>query len=385
MTDTSNVRNQLARRAAQTPAKTSGGGQPTISDLINRQRDEIARALPKHMDPDRLARIALTTMKQTPALLECSQNSLLGALMLCAQTGLEPGPLGHVYLIPRRIKGRMECQWMLGYKGIIELARRSGQLTSIEAREVCENDEFVYSYGLDEELVHRPYMGGDRGPVVAVWGLAKFTDGGHYFVVLSRADIDAAMARSDSAKKGFGPWITDYAAMARKTAIRRMTPYLPLSPEQANVMAYDETVNTRIAANLVEEPPAWIDTHVVPPAEDEPVALVEHVTEPAGEPAGEGIPVPADGTEAELVADEPAGEPDPFDDDPDLVGPPMMTGAQSKKLHALLRQKFDGASGPARFPVLSASLGREITSTKEITAEEASMLIGAYEAIEDGQ
>lgn len=387
-TDTSSVRNKLAKKASTVKAPAQGDVPATIADVINSQRAEIARALPKHMDPDRLLRIALTTMRQTPALMECTQESFLGALMLCAQTGLEPGPFGHVYLIPRNIKNKRtgkwdkECQFMLGYKGILELARRSGQITSIEAREVCANDEFNYAYGLDEELVHRPYMGGDRGPIIAVWGLAKFKDGGHYYLVMSRDDIDAAKERSDSGKKGFGPWITDYAAMARKTVIRRMTPYLPLSAEQMNVMAFDEQTTTRVSADIAAEPPAWIDTV----AEPEPV--LETAPEPDPEPEPE--PQPDDQDDQDDGEPEWDEEPPPelVDDSPteaNADGEELMTPAQSKALHALLRKKFDGASGPARFPILSASLSREITSTKQITKTEAGMLIDAYQEMGDGQ
>jgi recombination protein RecT len=345
----------------------------TITDLINRQRSEIARALPKHMDADRLARMALTTLKSTPGLLECTQSSLLGALMLSAQTGLEPGPMGHVYLVPRKIKGTKECQWMLGYKGIIELARRSGQLLSIEAREVCELDEFTYSYGLDEVLVHKPYMGGDRGPIVAAWGLAKFKDGGHYFVVLSRSDIDAAKGRSDSAKQGYGPWITDYAAMARKTVIRRMAPYLPLSAEQANAIAQDETVHTSIDEDMTSRPVegGWIDAEVIEPT---PLAVVPPADE-NGEPI-EGGPDegPADGGSVAGV------EPGRDDESAPALPDDPMTDAQSKAVHALLRSKLE-AIGPGRFPHLSRILGREITSTKQLSKDEAGQVIEHLQAL----
>lgn len=371
-TNTSELRNKLAQRAEQTQAVDQRSkDRPTIADLINRQRAEIARALPKHMDADRLARIATTTIKTTPALLECTAQSLLGALMLSAQTGLEPGPLGHVYFVPRKNKGVAECQWMLGYKGIIELARRSGQLVSIEAREVCERDEFRFAYGLDEELVHRPFMDGDRGPIVAFWGLAKFRDGGHYFLVMSKADVDKAKERSDAGRKGFGPWITDYAAMGRKTVIRRMMPFLPLSPEQANAISHDETVNTRIDVNPTEDPAAasWIDVESWEPS-DPP----EGVDPETGEiDTGE----PADGDAA-------AGEAAPSADDARTSSPVLpdepMSDAQSRALHALLRSKHN-AAGPARFPVLTELLGREVTSTKEISKDEASRLI---DQLQDG-
>lgn len=353
-TSTDRMRGTLAERAASTEVERAGGDQPaTIADLINRQRSEIARALPKHMDADRLARIATTVIKTTPTLMQCSAPSLLGSLMLSAQTGMEPGPLGHAYFVPRKNKGQWECQWMLGYKGIVELARRSGQLISIEAREVCERDRFEYAYGLDEKLVHEPYMDGERGPIVAFWGLARFKDGGHYFLVMSKSDVDKAKERSDAAKAGFGPWISDYAAMGRKTVIRRMAPFLPLSPEQANVLAFDETVNTRVAPGLTDEPPeaGWANTW--------------------GEPEQQAIPATSSEVQPEPAADADA------DDDAE-----QMSDHQRRHLHALLRAKF-GATGDARFPVLTQMLGREITSTNELNPAEADDVIARMQPMDD--
>lgn len=383
-TDTSHLRGQLAERAASTELVANGDRKPpTIVDLINWQRSEIARALPKHMDADRLARIATTVIKATPKLLECTSASLLGALMLSAQTGMEPGPLGHAYLVPRKIKGTWECQWMLGYKGIIELARRSGKLVSIEAREVCERDDFDYAYGLHERLEHRPYMDGDRGPIVAFWGLAKFTDGGHYFLVMSKADVDKARERSDAYKQGFGPWVSDYAAMGRKTVIRRMAPFLPLSAEQAGAIAYDEQVNTRVAAGLVDEPPEaqWIDVVADRPALA-PVPDSGPVDEsPVGDVDDPFVGLPdVDGRPQQAAPDEPGGF---FPEAPDPVDTgEAITDAQNRALHRLLKAVYN-AEGAQRHELLTDLLGREITSAKQLTKMEASRLIDELQAVHD--
>lgn len=222
----------------------------TIRDLIEEQRVEIERALPKAMDPDRFTRVVLTTVRSTPELQECEPVSLIAAMMLSAQVGLEPGPLGHCYLIPRRIKGVKQVMWMLGYRGIIELAHRSPAIESIEAREVHERDHFEFAYGLADELTHRPVLG-DRGPLVAVYGLARFAGGGHYFRVMSRTDIDGIRERSDAAERG--PWVTDYEAMARKTVIRAMAPFLPLTVEAASAIAADESTPTEIGEHMVDD------------------------------------------------------------------------------------------------------------------------------------
>lgn len=353
MADTSKLRGQLATRAEQAPAPAAGG-QVTIADLINRQRSEIARALPKHMDADRLARIAITTIKTVPTLMQCSSSSLLGALMLSAQTGMEPGPLGHAYLVPRKSRDRgWEVTWILGYKGIIELARRSGQIRSIEAREVCERDHFDYEFGLDEKLVHRPYMDGDRGPIVAFWGLAKFKDGGHYFLVMSKADVDKAKQRSDAGRNDKGPWATDYAAMGRKTVIRRMAPFLPLSPEQAQVIAHDETVNTRVGPNLTDEPPeaGWV----------------------------------IDGESWEASGDLPAGDDDQGSDDADEDPEPTSepddrppTQAMERKLFALLNEL--GVGDDDRHVWAARQLQREeVASFRDLTRDDVNRLIDVAE------
>jgi recombination protein RecT len=281
MASTTSARNALATRAAETaPATTTNGGTsktPTIGDLIDRQRSEIARALPRHMDPDRLARIATTVVKTTPKLLECTTESLLGALMTSAQTGLEPGPLGHAYFVPRwNSKARAnECQWQIGYTGIIELARRSGNLKSIEARTVYDNDEFEAIYGLEDRLHHKP-LWGNRGTPMLWYMVAKFLDGGHFWHVMGRDEIDAHRARSATPEAG--PWKSDYDAMARKTTIRVAKPYLPLSAEIASMLDHDETVHNGIVTpDMIAAPP---DAITVGEIDDSEVTDAEVVEDP---------------------------------------------------------------------------------------------------------
>lgn len=365
MTDTTPMRNQLAERRVQV-AESDSGEPLTIGRLIDRQRAELARALPKHMAADRLARIATTVIKSTPKLLECSAPSLLGALMLSAQTGLEPGPLGHAYLVPRRNRGVWECQWMLGYKGIIELARRSGKLVSIEAREVCERDDFDFAYGLSERLHHRPYMTGERGPIVAFYGVAKFTDGGHYFLVMSKADVDRARERSDAARAGAGPWISDYAAMGRKTVIRRMAPFLPLRVEEATILTHDETVSTVVDPQPAAEPSeaGWVEAESWEPP-DAPSAGVDVET---GEVRDSGD---ADDREApDSPENGSAGEV------PSSPEPPTdaMTEPQKRRLFAQLRD-LSMSGTPKRLKWASDFLGRDVRSFNELTNADAALLI----------
>ncbi|MCW2632067.1 MAG: recombinase RecT [Pseudonocardia sp.] len=278
--DTTAARNQLA--VAQ-----QGGN--TIAQMFDRQKNEIARALPAHMDADRLARIATTVVKQTPRLLECTDVSLLGALMLSAQTGLEPGPLGLSYFTPRRIKGVWEVVWIMGYKGIVRLARNSGEIKSIVARPVYQRDTFEYAYGLEDHLLHKP-SSGDRGQVIASYAVALYKDGGHTFEVLEREEIEARRGRgAGGGRDDVGPWVTDFPAMAAKSAIRKMAPWLPLSVEAVGAIQRDEQVTRGIVTRDDIEAGA---PYTPPPADDvaDDVADAELV-EPDFDPeSGEQIP-----------------------------------------------------------------------------------------------
>jgi recombination protein RecT len=220
--------------------------QRTIYQLIESQKGQIARALPRHLDPDRLARVAYTVIRQSPQLAEASSQSLLGALMTCAQLGLEPGgPMGQAWLIPRKNKHtkQVEATFQIGYRGYIELARRSGLVRTIVGRVVRQGDLFEYDYGIEERLVHRPQPGSE-GEVTFAYAVVRYTDGYTDFEVLSRAEIEKVRRRSVAADDG--PWVTDYAEMAKKSAIRRLAKRLPLSIEFAQAVAQEERVRTSI-------------------------------------------------------------------------------------------------------------------------------------------
>lgn len=264
-------------------ASSTGSGPPTVFDLIRKQQGAIETALPKHLSGDRFSRIAVTTLRTTPALARCDAMSFIGALMVSAQLGLEPGgPLGQAFLVPFG----NQVQFIIGYRGIIELARRSGQLSSIEAHEVCENDEFSYSYGLDDHLTHVPVLKGERGDAYAFYAIAKFKDGGHAFVVLSKDEVDKHRARSKTGRNG--PWSTDYDAMARKTCIRALAPYLPLSPELERAIRGDERVYRQVEPDLIDTPAIEDDPPTELGAGDDPgPAAADDPGRPFDEPKSE--------------------------------------------------------------------------------------------------
>lgn len=212
----------------------------TVRTMIEKCRGQIAMALPRHMTADRMIRVANTAVQRTPQLLDCEPRSLMGAIIQSAQLGLEPdGVLGHAYLIPfnNRKTGRVECQFIPGYKGLIELARRSGQISTIYSAVVHANDEWTFSYGLEPTLTHKP-TSGDPGEVVAAYAVARLRDGGAQFEWLWKREIEAV--RSSSRSGNSGPWVTHWEEMAKKTALRRLCKLLPTSPELARAVALDE-------------------------------------------------------------------------------------------------------------------------------------------------
>lgn len=232
-----------ALKTAATGGITRNGKPQTLADLItgDSMKKQFALALPKHLNADRFTRVALTELRKVPKLMEADPASFMGAVMQCAQLGIEPGgALGHAYLLPfeNRRSGKTEVQFILGYKGMIDLARRSGQIVSIEARAVYERDTFSVRFGLDPDLQHEPaWEEDDRGELRAVYAVAKLQGGGVQFEVMGRKEIERIRNESQGYKtaerygKGNSPWHTHFDEMGRKTVLRRLFKYLPVSIE----------------------------------------------------------------------------------------------------------------------------------------------------------
>jgi recombination protein RecT len=204
--------------------------KPTIADLFIKHKDQIAMALPQHLTADRMTRLVMTEIRKTPKLGLCDPYSLLGAVVQASQLGLEVGSfLGHVHLIPfeNKAKGISEVQIIIGYKGLIDLVRRSGDLADIFAETIHKNDEFKYELGLRKTLMHCPAFG-NRGELIGAYAVAHLKDGSTPFVVLHKEEIDKVA-------KTFGPWKTHYEEMAKKTAVRRLFKWLPMSVDKPQV------------------------------------------------------------------------------------------------------------------------------------------------------
>jgi recombination protein RecT len=217
----------------------------TIRGLMERNKGAFMAALPRHMNADRLIRVALTSFNVTPKLLDCTPRSLLGAVIQCAQLGLEPGVLGHAYLIPY---GK-DVQLVVGYKGLIQLARRSGEISTIAAHEVHAKDKFSYQYGLEPKLVHVPSEESDRGPVTHFYAVVRLKDGGAQFEVMTKAQVDAHRDRYSRAAKQ-GPWVTEYPEMGKKTVLRRVLKLSPASIEVQQAVDLDERAELQLPQHL---------------------------------------------------------------------------------------------------------------------------------------
>jgi recombination protein RecT len=234
-------RNEVANRDPQALAVDQNVGK--IRSLMESQKAQILAALPKHMSPDRMLRIALTELRRVPKLASCDPLSFMGAIVQAAQLGLEPGSgLGHAFLIPfyNSKRGITECNLLAGYRGLIELARRSGRIDSISARCVYAKDKFAFAYGDDEKIIHEPYTGPEeRGAVTFAYAIARIKGSSvPQREVMSFSQIDEVRRKHG---KGNPVWADHFDEMARKTVVRRLCKYLPQSPELASVIALDDT------------------------------------------------------------------------------------------------------------------------------------------------
>jgi len=399
----------LARRVATQNGRGDGAIEQTkpktLAEQIRAMEAEFAMAMPKGVEAKQLIRDALTALRQNPDLAKCTPATVLGGLMTFAQLGLRPGVLGHGWLIPfekrAKVNGRWqsvghEAQIVIGYKGLIELVHRSGQVSTMVGRAVHENDDFDVEYGLNDNLVHRPAKG-DRGPVIAYYAIIKYQSGGYVMWHMSRDEaIEWRNAHAMSAKKnrdtgevyGSGPWFdedkgpaggTGFDQMAIKTCALRAARWAPKATDTAFARAaeVDGTVRFDVDTDpdsmlLAEHPNRdddVIDGDVVDtaPTAAAPVADVPDPGTVDGDQA-----VRTDGLVTEFAA-----VPGKGDDDP-------ATPAQTKAIGSILsREKL--AADDQRFPIVSRLVGRPrpVTSFSQLTKPEASRIIELLGTMQD--
>lgn len=281
-------------------ALAKGGEQ--VKTLIESAAPKIRTVLARHMDSERFVRMAIFNITRSPQLARCTPLSLLECVMEAATLGLNIGGVaGECYAVPYGDK----ATFILGYKGMVSLARRSGEIATIQAEVVRHGDEFDFEYGMEDKFRHKPKADPDS-EVTHVWARAKFKDGAYQFCVMSKSEIDAIRKRSRAGQAG--PWVTDYAEMAKKTAVRRLAKMLPLTPEAQEAFEKDvgaefgdavkEVVSVtvsedapkaprskRIASKLAEpeptpERPQTLDDEMPPITEDDGTPAEQ---EPSGE------------------------------------------------------------------------------------------------------
>lgn len=350
------ARTALATRADQQTNAAGNDGKQIVPlpTRIERLQPSFQLAMPKGMEATRLVRDALTCLRTVKDLDRCDPDSVLGALMTCAQLGLRPGVLGHAWPLPYwdgRTQG-YRAQLVIGYQGLIELAHRSGQIASLIARTVHEHDHFDVDYGLADSLVHKPNLRGDRGAPIAYYAIAKFISGGHAFLVMTHTDMVAHRDRyapRNRDKKIVGPWVDNFDAMAMKTTIRQLAKYMPKSTDLlAEAIAADGGVridlNPQAPASDVTGAAQMWDGQVLTDTTD-PVA---DIAQPTEEPS----PPPARASRAKTPVER-----------------------KLARLH-ILRNELEGFAGNdaeagALYLVHIASvIGREVASTKDLTETE---------------
>lgn len=249
----------LIQKQAQT-REIESGGKHTMQQYIKQMQKEIAKALPSVITPERFTRIVLSALSTNPKLADTTPQSFLGAMMTAAQLGMEPNtPLGQAYLIPF-FNGKtkcLECQFQLGYKGLIDLAYRSGEVKIIQAHVVYSNDDFEYALGLDPVLKHIPARG-ERGTPTHVYAMFRTKDDGYGFAVMTMDEV-REHAQKYSKSYDSGPWQTNFEEMAKKTVLKRVLKYAPLKSEFVRAVSCDETVKTTVSEDMYAVPNTYVD------------------------------------------------------------------------------------------------------------------------------
>ncbi|MEG0772866.1 recombinase RecT [Clostridium sp.] len=259
---TTSVKNALQQQiqTQQVTPQNDMSFQGVLTKQLQHQFKAIQSLVPKHVTPERLCRIGLNAASRNPQLLSCTPETIVGAIVNCATLGLEPNLLGHAYIVPfwNNKSGKMEAQFQVGYKGALDLIRRTGAVSTISAHEVYEGDKFEYSYGLEEKLIHIPSGEDDEAKITHFYGCYKLKDGGTGFVVMTRSQMEKHRDKFTKSKNKqgevFGPWKDHYVSMALKTVILKLIKYMPVSIEQQENQTIMEGLQRDNSAMVVKEP-----------------------------------------------------------------------------------------------------------------------------------
>lgn len=267
-TGVANIMQQMVANASK-PNTNGPKVEAQVASYIEANKDKIASMLPSIVSPKRFTQIVLTTINDNPALLACGMNSLISAIAKMSQIGLDPGPLGHVYIVP--FKGR--AQVIIGYKGYVQLLINSGLVSYVDAQPVYKGDYFKYQYGSTAFIDHIPNPDNadfsDKN-IDFFYAIVKFKDGGSFFKVLSTKQVMAVRDEfSKASTSQDSPWSKHFVAMGCKTVLRKCMAYLPVSIENNNLYNAE-----RYDGNIVEIKPNDYTT-------GEQGAETEHLLDPS--------------------------------------------------------------------------------------------------------
>lgn len=276
-------------------------GYVSIKDILTKNKDAIASALPKHINADTMLQVTLTTVRVNPKLAECEPKSFLTAILIASQFGLLPdGVTGQSYIIPywNTKKGILEAQLQIGYKGELELARRSGQVARVECNVVYEKDSFEYEFGLAPVLKFKPSTEGDRGKKLYIYALVMLKDGSPYFDVWTIGQIDDHRRRFS--KQPDGPaWTGSPDKMGKKTVLKQVLDYCPMSVEYQKANRFDDLAEGGQPQMLdIELSP---DDFTVSEAEEQPKGKLDQIVD--NEKARKDPPEDVEQPQAELAAE----------------------------------------------------------------------------------
>ena len=251
--------NKIQTKVNNQVANTNGE-KKTMQTYIKSMEGEIAKALPSVLTPERFTRMVLTAISSNPKLGSCTPTSFLGAMMASAQLGLEVNtPLGQAYILPYQNKGVLEAQFQLGYKGLIDLAYRSGEVEVVQAHIVYENDKFECEYGLEPKLTHIP-ADSNRGNAIKVYAMFKTKSGGYGFEVMSMDDVrEHAKKYSKAYSSSYSPWATNFEEMAKKTVLKKCLKYAPLKSDFVRGVVQDGTIKNEISEDMYEVPDVVVE------------------------------------------------------------------------------------------------------------------------------
>lgn len=272
--------NAITTGNASAPAPRPNSNLATVQSLLEKYKGQIAVALPKHMTAERMIRVALTAVSQTPKLLECNPYTLCGSIVQASIMGLEPNSnLGEAFLVPYWNKkanggrGGYDCQLQIGYKGHVKLARNSSEIAMVDAQPVHENDDFDAEKGDTPYLRHKWAKTGSRGKIIGYWAGFKTKDGAFSFEYWPLDQImdhaDRYSKSKDKNGKLYGPWVESPDWMCRKTVLIQALKLAPKSVQVQTAISLDERADVGVPQKFSLDVP--LELH--PAQEEEPQQL----------------------------------------------------------------------------------------------------------------